>query len=164
LSDRAARPTRPESFLVYRNVDLGLVMKYPAAWQTNEQASPIGFMLALLSPPESPASQFRENVVFAIQPLMAPIKLDEYVAFALRQIQGAYQIGAPAAATLASLPARQVTYTGPLDPMLPLAGRYLAVCAIKDVKAYFFRYTARAEKFDEFLAIVQEMLESVDIV
>jgi len=164
LSDRAPGLTRPESFLVYRNVDLGLVMKYPAAWQTNEQASPIGFTLVVLSPPERPTSQFRENVVFTIQPLMAPIKLDEYVAFALRQLQGSYQVGAPTPTTLANLPARQVTYTGPLNPALPIAGKCLAVCATKDVKAYLFSYTARAEKFDQFLATVQEMMESVDIV
>jgi hypothetical protein len=164
MSDSASRLKKTESFLVYRNANVGLVMKYPVGWQKDEQSGPAGFMLGFFSPPENPQSKFRENVIFTVQPLFAPMKAEDYLRFSLRQVQqGPYEFEESSPATLADLPACQVLYTGPLSPMLPLAGKCFTLCAVSDTRGYGFCYTARAEKFDQYFQVIQEMVESVVI-
>jgi hypothetical protein len=138
-------------------------MKYPTGWQQNEQADPTGFMVQFFSPLESPTSPFRENVTFLIQPLLAPVALDDYLRFTLRQIPDPFKLEEPASATLADLSAYQVTYTGPVSPMQPLAGKFLMLCAVKETRAYTFCYKARTERFNQYLRLIQEMIESIDI-
>ena len=163
MSGRATRLTMRDPFVVYRNTNVGLIMKYPASWQKSELSELSGFTLGLFSPLESPQNQFRESVVLSIQTLLAPIKLGDFRQFNLQAFEGPYEFGTPTSAKLAGLPACQVTFTGPLNPVSP-GGRFLALFAVTETRGYVFCYAASASRFDSFMAIVQEMIESVDIV
>jgi hypothetical protein len=159
----ATAPPTPSPFVMYRNAGLGLILRYPALWEKVEESSPIAFALLFRAPADDPASQFRENVLITIQPLLGQITLDEYVLFRLREFQGRFQFAEPAPATLAGIPARQLNYSGALDPMLPIPARFSTLVALKDNRAYMFSYTARAENFDLYWPFVQEMIASVNI-
>jgi hypothetical protein len=163
MAGAAPNLTTLGSFFAYRNADLGVVMNYPALWQREEQANPTGFALTFFPPIEGPASQFREHVLFSIQPLLTSISLDDYVQFTLREIQGRYKLTAPTPATLGELPARQLIYTGPLSPMFPQPGKFWALVAVTDTRAFMFRYTARSQRFAFYLSQVQEIIASFAI-
>ena len=163
MAGAAPNLTTPGSFFAYRNADLGVVMKYPALWQREEQANPTRFALTFFPPIEGPASQFRENVVFSIHPLLTSVSLDDYVQFSLREIQGQYLFTAPTPATLAEIPARQLIYTGPLSPMLPLPGKFWTLVAVTDTRAFMFCYTARSQRFAFYLSQVQQIIASFAI-
>jgi hypothetical protein len=148
---------------MYRNAGRGLVMRYPAAWEKVEESTPIAFALLFRAPADDPASQFRENALITIQPLLGQVTLDEYVLFRLREFQERFQFAEPTPATLAGIPARQLTYSGALDPMLPIPARFSTLVALKENCAYMFAYTARAERFDRYWPFVREMIASLNI-
>ncbi len=149
-------------FLVYRNVGLGVVMKYPAAWQKEEKATPVAFALALSSPAEGPPGQFRENVALTIQPLLVRTKLESVVEFGMRITQDRFQVVSSSPATLANIPAQLLTYTGSLGPQFPQL-KISTLFAVRDLWGYTFSYTARVQKFDYYVPFVQQMVESLDI-
>jgi hypothetical protein len=163
MPNLATNPPLPGPFTVYRNANLGLVMKYPTAWQMNEELTPIAFAVVFFAPMEGPSSPFRENVLLTIQPLLVPLSLDEYVQFALRETQGRFQILSSNPMTLANIPARLVTYTGSLNPQFPLPGKISTFFAVRDSRAYLFCYTARTQRFDYHLPFVEQMVASLDI-
>jgi hypothetical protein len=163
MPELATNSPAPGPFTVYRNANLGLVMRYPTAWQKNEEVTPIAFAVVFFAPMEGPASPFRENVLFTIQPLLVPLGLDEYVQFGLRDSQGRFQIVSSNPATLANIPARLLTYTGSINPQFQLPGKISTFFAVRDTRAYMFSYTARTQRFDYHLPLVEQMVASLDI-
>jgi hypothetical protein len=155
----AIAPANPAAFAIYKSADLGFVLRYPSAWQKDETATPAAFLAAFLAPPEGPASPFRENVVFSIQALLAPVAPDAFAQFCLRA-QGQIQILSSAPG---DIPAVQLVYAGSLNPQFMLPGKVLAVFAVKGTRGYMFSYTARADSFDRYLPAVQDMLSSVNV-
>jgi serine/threonine-protein kinase len=156
-------PSAPGSqpFLNYLNFERGVQVKYPANWQKVEQGDQAGFYVAFVSPQESPADQFRENLNILVEPLPGPVTLESYVQWALAQMQsspmklvesGPYMLGA--------MPAYRIVYIGPLNL---LAGKWLVIWTVKNNQVYSITYTAEAARYDAFLATIQEMIDSVHI-
>ena len=151
--------------MIYRNTKIGLVLKPPPGWQADEQVGPAIFTLAFFAPQEDPREPYRENVVLIVQPLFAPATVDEYMAFYLLPMRRPpLQFEMPSRAKFADLPARKVSYTGPLNPMMPLPSKCFLLWAVSDTKGYSLCYAARAEKFDQHFQAIQELIDSVVIV
>jgi hypothetical protein len=163
MPEQTLSPAAPGAFLIYRNAGLGLVLSYPSTWQTNEEASPVAFAAAFMAPYEGPQSPFRENVLFTVQPLLFPLALDNFVQFGMQGAQGRFQIASSAPALLSGISARQLTYSGSLNPQFMVPGKILTLFAVKGTRGYMFSYTARADRFDSYLPAVQQMIPSVII-
>jgi len=163
MPERAITPTAPSAFFIYRNAELGLVLRYPSVWQKNEEATPVAFVAAFMAPAEGPQSPFRENVLFSIQPLLVPASLDALVQFGMRGAQGQFQIVSSTATTLSEIPAQQLIYAGSLNPQFMMPGKVLTIFAVKGTRGYMLSYTARADRFDYYLPAVQQVIASVNI-
>jgi hypothetical protein len=158
------RPDSFDQFMVYRNPQFGVVMEYPAAWQTQEDVTPATFPAGILSPLE-PGSQFRENIVLIIQALLGSISLEDLLQFNLRQVQQAGCVSEPAQSLVfGGSPAYQYAFSGRLSPTLSLAGKGLCVLTTKGTRAYVLMYTARVERYSQYVGIFSRMIQTVRLV
>jgi hypothetical protein len=164
VSNSAAHARTTQSFLPYGNLKRGIALEYPQDWEHQENNDPFVFSLCFAAPPVRGPNQFRENLTVTVQPLLDPIALEEFArGRAEQQRQLGVPIEGPVAATLAGLPAYQMSSTGPLDPMGQFIAKILALCTIKNGKVYILSYTAEAAMFDRYLPEIQRMIQSFTI-
>lgn len=147
-------------FLVYQHPARGIKIKYPQSWEKEEPTG--GPILVKFSTLKGVI-----NINALIEDLQRPMTLDEYSALNLRQIKESMpannmQLGSieEGAATLANIPARKSVYT---FTMKDLAGKGMQVVALKNNKAYILTYTATQDLYDNYLGIIQQMLNSFEI-
>lgn len=164
-------PTQPSElptsettkFIVYDSSPYGIRIKYPSDWIKNEQV--MGTVAAFLSPRESASDIFQENINVIVQDLSAqPMTLQEYTELSVGQVEQFItdaKILDSSATTLDGNSAHKVSYTGK-------QGQYnlkwMQVWTIKDNTAYILSYTAEVNKYNDFLDVAQEMVNSFEII
>ena len=151
----------PQPFLPYENFSLGIRMKYPADWLKQDQDGVplVGFF----SPPEGPMDFFRENVTMSIEELPPGTTLQQYVDKSLADIHKVMpnlEVLASQAAQLSNLPAFEMLFTWSPGPIL---FQCKLISAVSENRSYTLNYTAETSKFDKFLAVAQEMMDSFEI-
>jgi len=163
MSNLATR-FQPSPTLVYMNLAQGIRLRYPADWEKREDTAPAGFLVAFLSPQESPTDMFRENLNLIIEKPPVEVTLEQVVAFNMQNIPQHIPVTnmtVTEPTKLAGIPAYQVSYCGPLQN--GLAGKWWQLYAVKNNKVYTVTYTAEAAKFDLFLPAMQEIIASLEI-
>jgi hypothetical protein len=157
---QSGMPSSSNEFLVYRNPEFGFVMEYPAAWQTQEQATPSSFAATALAPTE-PEGQFAESVSFTVHALFAPTPLGDLLQFNLQQLQQAgCLVEPPQSVVFGGNPAYRYVFSCQLGSM-PLPGKALGAITTKGARSYGLIYLARAERYSQYLEIVSRMIQSV---
>jgi hypothetical protein len=151
----------PQNFLPYENFSLGIRMKYPADWLKQDRAGIplVGFF----SPPEGPMDFFRENVTMSIDELPPGTTLQEYVDNSLaetRKVMPNLDVLASQDAQLSNLPAFEMLFTWSPGPVL---FQCKLISTVSGNRSYTLNYTAETSKFDKFLGVAQEMMDSFEI-
>jgi hypothetical protein len=153
-------PSSSNEFLVYRKPEFGFVMEYPAAWQTQEQATPSSFTATALAPAE-PSSEFRESISFNIQALFAPTPLADLLQINVQQLQQAgCRVEPPQSVSFGGSPAYQYVFSCQVSSV-PLPGKALCAITTKGARTYGLIYLARAERYSQYLEIVSRMIQSI---
>jgi serine/threonine-protein kinase len=161
--DPVGTQVAPRQFLNYLNFNQGLVLSYPANWTKQEQTDGTRFVVAFISPPESPTDSFKENLNIFVEPLPAPVTLEDYVQYTLQGYQQSpCQVMETGSTRVADLAAYKIIVQGPI-PYAGLQGKLLQVVTAKNRKAYAVTYTAESAKYDLFMPTIQRMLESLQI-
>ena len=148
---------------IYRSEEYGIEMKYPSSWQLNK--SPQGEnTIAEFTPQKSQSFLIPPEVKIKVSPAN-PDSLEEYTTNAVYNITQLPQtkIADSRPVQFAGGDAHKVVYTS-INPDNKLQSKYLQIWTIKGDRAYTFTYKADLERYDDFIAIVEnEMLKSVKI-
>lgn len=133
------------------------IVKYPEKWQTKTSVNAVAF----LSPREGEHDLFQENVNLMLQDLsQQPLTLERYTEITKKQIVdnlGSSAIVSLKSTTLSGQPAQEFIYN------MNYQGRVLKikqVWFIKGTIAYLFTYTAEPNKYDKYLDISTEIINS----
>ncbi|HAX77392.1 MAG TPA: serine/threonine protein kinase [Cyanobacteria bacterium UBA11372] len=161
------KPIPSESLLNYDNSTEGINLKYPASW-SNKLAvkDPItGDIAKFVSPKESDADKFQEDVTISVEDLSnKPTNLEEFTDFSISQIKQLnpnVNIMAQGETNLGNnIPAYQVIYTVK-DGQLNL--KKMQTWLLKNNQAYTITYTAEADKYALFENRVKSMLNTLEI-
>lgn len=153
------------ALLPYLNLALGLRLDYPADWQVREQQTPQASAVAFISPRESPADNFFENLVIVIEPVPMGTSAEDYARGCLQNMQnGQFQfLSQPERQQVAGMPAYGITYNLPLTAQAPMAGKARLVLLTRADRGYSLTYTAEASHYDTFLPVIEAMIASVTL-
>lgn len=149
-------------YLIYYNSEYGIKIKYPPNWTKMEQV--FGAIVVFMSPKENAFDNFQENLNIVAESLSTPITLEEYTDVAisqLKQIITDINIVETESTTLAGNPAHKIVYTGRQGQYIL---KWMQIWTIKNNKAYVITYTAEENTYSNFLGIVQEMINSFEII
>jgi hypothetical protein len=153
-----------DDFKTYENSQYGITIKHPKDWKPQE----IGINGDVVKFVHQPS---QANVVISVKALSDWLTLEEYTKQSLSAIENEflddkkqvkkYNIEQKNGnATLAKNPAVQVVYTGKDENNNSL--KMMEVWHLKDKKAYIITYEAPSAKYDEFVKIVDEMVDSFE--
>lgn len=158
-------PISQQSFLPYLNFNQGIRINYPAGWTSQEQTAPAGFAVGFVSPPEDLNDQFMENLNIFIESLPSGMTADQYAQGCMQGLgQSPVQFLENGPATLAGRPAYRWIFTGALQfPGITLSGKSMQYVTAANSKGYVVTYTAEMKKFDKFLPVIQQMIDSLEI-
>jgi hypothetical protein len=153
-----------DDFKTYENSQYGITIKHPKDWKPQEIGIN-GEVVKLVHPPS------QASVVISVKALSDWLTLEEYTNQSLSAIKNEflddnkqvkkYNIEQTNGnATLAKNQAFQVVYTGKDENNNSF--KMMEVWNLKDKKAYIITYEAASGKYDEFVKIVDEMVDSFE--
>ena len=146
----------------YSNAAENLEIDYPADWELQEGF--MGTVAVFLSPAESEADLFQENLNIGTQDLSAtPMSLASYTEINVLQIEELItdsEVLESTSTTLAGNPAHVVVYTG-AQGVFTL--KWLQVWTIKDNMVYMLTYTAEEASYNKFMSSIEGMINSFKI-
>ncbi|MFH1538463.1 MAG: PsbP-related protein [bacterium] len=152
-----------KKFLMYDSSAYGIRIKYPSNWTKTEQV--MGSVAAFLSPQETASDIFQENLNVIVQDLSTqPMTLEEFTELSVGQVKQFItdaKILDSNATTLDGNSAHEVVYTGKQGQYNL---KFMQVWAIKDNTAYILTYTAEIKKYNNYLNLAQEMMNSFEII
>ena len=161
----ANQTTIPTTFANYENATYGVKVQYPSDWQIKQDPS----NLAFISPLESTEDPFREGVAILLQNIQfsngTVMSLDDYVnsvisSFRQSGINISISDWVPTNLTSNGNPAMKLVYTWNNGEM---EMKTLDIYTINGNNAYTISYGAPADKFDSYLAPIQKMIDSFEI-
>ena len=153
------------SVLPYLNLALSLRIDYPSDWKVREQTTAQASAVAFISPRETPADAFAENVVLIVEPVVAGISAEEYASASMNSMRnGSIQfVGPPQCQVVSGRPGYRVVYNVDLSGQVPLAGKALLVLFVQGEHGYSLTYTAEASHYDTFLDRVEKMISTLSL-
>ncbi len=146
----------------YNNAEFNLNINYPSDWEVQENF--MGTVAIFLSPQESPTDQFRENLNIVTQDLtQQPMTLDEYFETSIAQIKQLmtdFQQVSSEKVNFLNEEAYSIIYTATQGSFKVKIMQYLY---IKDNTAYVVTYSAEEENYNQYISIIEQMLNSFRI-
>ena len=137
-------------------------MKYPKTWQFRENVD--GAAVVFISPKETPLDVYSENLNIVVQDLhgrMMP--LAQYSQQAIYQLINSFrndvQVLGSNDMSLSGLPAHKFEYQ--IKGKLKL--RIMHIWMIKDRKAYQLTFGCDVDRCNEYMPLVNEMIESFEL-
>lgn len=153
-----------QPFLSYLNFNQGIRISYPPDWRKLDQSSPAGFIAVFGSPQEDISDRFSENLNIFIESIPPGLTLEQYAQGCMQGMsQQPIQFLENAQTTLAGRPAYRFVFIGPLQAPVPMSGKFLQHLIVANSKGYVVTYTAELQKYDKFLPVIQQMLNSLEI-
>lgn len=142
----------------YQNATYKLSIQYPRKWVKKEKI--MGLLVMFLSPQESSADKFQENLNIVVQPLPRPIKLAEVTRLDTQQMKkliGDFKLISSKPTTLGNNRANQIVFTGKQGNFNL---KWMQVFTITNNKIYVLTYTAEVGKYSSFLGTIQKTIDS----
>ncbi len=153
----------PTTFSTYENADYGFKIGYPRTWTVTETVIEGIPAVQFISPLEGPDDVGQENVTVAYEDLPQPTTLEEYAEATIGGLGDTieeFNLIESVDTTLSGNPARKIVFTGKYEGM---AAKWMEVLTIKGNRAYTISYIALPTTYARFLGIVQEMMDSFEI-
>lgn len=147
--------TGSQNYKTYESQTYGFKIQYPEDWASKEDEGDINFC----SPREGPEDDFLENVNVGVEDLSQnPVTLDEYKEAGISILQGeGYTFEGSSSATLDGEPAVQVIFTK-TDENINI--KIMQIYAIKNQNCFVITYGTTPDKYSDYLATAQEMIDS----
>lgn len=155
-----SQDSEPEvAFSVYENPTRDFSVSYPEPWSKQNRDDFFAEGVVFFSPVEDKSDQFREQVSVLIENLSSDVSLSEYTSESLAQIKELSDPNVSEAqpVNLGEQEGRQVIYSGEENGR-PV--RRMQTWSIKDRRAYVITYTAEPDSYDNYLPMVEKMIES----
>ena len=147
----------PINWQTYTDKINHFTIKYPDGWEQRTAVNTVGF----LSPREDDKDLFQENVNLMLQDLsQKPMTVDQYTELTKKQVidnLGASAIISLKNITLSGQQAKEFVYN------MDYQGRNLKVKQVWFIKgntAYLFTYTAHKDKYEEYLDLGTQTINS----
>ncbi len=141
----------------YQNTRNNLSIRYPENWRINEEEDGVMF----ISPKENDTDDFQENIGIAVQNLANnQANLDQIAVASLEQLKKVindFSLVSSTETTLENIPAKQFVYTGKFGDF---DVKWLQVIALEGDNFYIITYTAKASSYNNYLNLVEEMVNS----
>ena len=152
------------AFVPYVNFNQRIRLSYPTDWMTRDQSSPAGFLVFFASPREDMSDHFSENLTIFIESVPPELTVDQYAHACFQNMaQQPVQFVENGKATIAGRLAYRWVFIGPLQGPVPMSAKYLQYIVVANSKGYVVTYTAELEKYEKFLPIIEQMLNSLEI-
>ncbi len=150
-------------FLKYVNTSIGIRIKYPSNWEVKEAEKII--RISFFSPLVGPSDRYKENLIITIPSYSEHSKsLKKYTKYTFNQLPlhiKKFKIIEPVlACKLANLPAKKLVFTGKLRR---LKLQMMQIWTVKKDRAFVIMFTSEITKYNKFLEIINEMIESFEI-
>ena len=143
----------------YENAQYGIRIDYPVDWTCQEGVS--GILVLLLAPPDGAADNFRENVNLIVQDLSGQnIDLDSFTRISNEQLKAYITDFRPLTSERIKFnnnDAQKIVYTGK-QGQYDL--KFMQIWMIKNNKAYILTFTAVSDKYDQYINIINQMINS----
>ncbi|MCX6742050.1 MAG: PsbP-related protein [Candidatus Pacearchaeota archaeon] len=155
----------PETnFLTYDNSAYGIRITYPSNWEKEEKSTGM-VIVEFFSPKESVSDAITENLNVVIEDLSAqPMTLNEYTNLSIKNIKLYFtdvNMIDSSATTLGGNSAHKVVYTANMGQY---NGKFMQVYTIRNNKAYVITYTAQPSTYSYYLDIINQMINSFEII
>jgi len=159
------------NFKTYVNSTYGIKIQYPSNWEIDtyqgSEGENIVYAVDFNSPYENDSDRFADSVSIEVEKLSAKnMELDKYAESIINYYRESFNlIESNTNSTLAGYPAYGLTYTlvyhrfGEND--INIKAREIGV--IIGDKAYYISYYAEATKYDNYLPIIQKIIDSFKI-
>lgn len=157
LIQKLARAANP-NLSTYQNAAFKLSIQYPRTWRKQEQIT--GLLVMFLSPKESNADKFQENLNILVRPLARPATLAEATKLGTQQMKemlSDFKLISSKNTTLGNSPANQIVFTGKQGKFNL---KWMQTYTIKNKKIYVLTYTAEVGKYSTFLGTIQKTINS----
>ena len=151
---------------IYENPDFGLKIQYPSDWEVKENPNEY-VVVGFTSPLESQSDVWKDYFVVSVEGISG-ISLDEYVESSLNSLESVnLQYGLETKdiksepTVISENAARKITYTleGEGSPKLS-EDRFITK---KGDFAYSITFTVEFEKYDQYLPVIQDVIDSIEI-
>ena len=153
------------TYLTYDNSQHGVSIDYPNDWHFEEYDG--NYFVIFYSPFDDESDQFSENVGIFVETVAKTDSLDSYVDQYLNEISDVFpesEIVEDRSSTLSGEQARLVlTADTDFDEDGELDHRTLRAFLFNDGRAYVIIYDAVQGKYDSYLSVVSDMLQSLTI-
>lgn len=153
----------------FENPEFGIKIKYPATWEKEEKQNVIEFF--------SPLTSSSDNIPHIIEIQTENLdennlSLDGYIESSLKEIREAnsdFRRIDYSRTILAGLPAQKIVFSFTSnDRESPTTFGHIiqcmAICTIKEKRAYVFVYYAEPAKYASSVALIQKIIDSFEII
>ena len=154
------RSTEPEIRLVqYENSREGFRVDYPQDWSKQNRDDFVATGVIFFSPLENDADQFKEKVSVLVENIPSNLSLSEYTKQSISEIKQLSDpnIGEAQPIILGINEGRQIIYRGEENGR---AVQRMQTWSVKGNRAYVITYTAKPESYDNYLPMVEKIIES----
>ncbi len=158
---RSPKPQLPQfaQFLSYQDQDYDLEINYPEDWQQQQINDFLIPGVIFISPLEDEQDLFQENVSISIESLLEESSLQTYTAESVAEIKRIDPFVPPPEKTyLGKHESRKITYESKNRRGLEVTRTQ--IWTVSEGKAYILTYTAEPEQYQNFMPIVERMIES----
>ena len=152
-----------KEFLLYEDATRGIKIKYPVEWEKVELDQPEA-SVAFVSPDENDLDVLQENLIFGFDKLQQIMTLDEYIKRELDIMsarKGDFTLIESQPTSLAGNPAHKIVWTSAEE--IGYTIKTMQLVMIKENKAYIITFAGDSKKYDSYLPIVQQMIDSFEI-
>ena len=158
------QPAPTPAWVPYLNLMQGIRMDYPNTWLTQEQGSPVSFIVWFASRQQGPQDTFQENLSLLVQPVFAGTTPDAVLqGWQAMATQARVNVLETSATTLAGQHAWRVLFDTPPQPPTGQPNRVLLFLFLIGAKAFTVTYTGQGNDFELLLPTVQQMLATLQV-
>ena len=152
-----------QDFLTYENPTHGIKINYPGGWEKVEEQSELN-IVAFYSPPEDEEDTFSERLSVDVDELLFKMKPEDYIDDVIvnfKEIFTDFMIVESVGITLAGNPAHKLIFT--TKGISDLDVKVMFVVTIFEKKAYLILFYAEQQKYDDYLPVAQNMIDSFEM-
>jgi hypothetical protein len=157
----SAQPT--SNFLTYENPTYGIKIQYPADWTVSTNAlEAYSGIVGFYSPLQNLTDVLPAQVSLSVRTYSQNVSLDEYTNITLAAVkQQGLELSESSAFTLAGKPGHRIIFSPPINA--PITLNVMQAWTTIDDKVYLLSYNAEGSEFQNYLPIVRQMLNSLQI-
>lgn len=156
---QSPQESKDTNIVTYINQDHNIKINYPLDWE--KQEGTFGTTVMFISPLEDDSDQFRENLNIIVQDISSqPMTLSEYAEISIGEIKQ-FITEAEILSSTEKRDSYEIVYTGKQGEF---SLKWMQTIIIQNNKVYVISYTAEPDKYDNFMELIQKMIDSFEVI